>query len=643
MIKEEIKGRNNMNIYQIDKLCKTYGEKRLFDNISLTVDSRDKIGIIGVNGAGKTTLLNILAEKDTAENIEIIKASKLAIEYLSQNPEISEEATVIQQIFKGDSKVIKLVGEYEEAVSLLSKTPDDQKLQEKMNQITHEMDIQNGWVVESEAKKILTKLKITEFDKKMKELSGGQRKRVALAGALIRPSDILILDEPTNHIDNDTIDFLEDHLKALKTALIMVTHDRYFLDRVTNTIVELENGNIHRYKGNYSKYLEIKQQRQQDEAKIEQKKQRLYKQELDWIRKGVEARRTKQKARKERFEELEKDIQLSDKDELTIDVATTRLGSKIIEAENIGMSYADKLLFENFTYTLNREDRIGIVGSNGKGKTTLLNILAGKIEPSKGILEFGDTIKIGYYTQENLDMDIELRAIEYIKETAEYVSRKDGSKISASQMMENFLFNSTSQHTYIRKLSGGERRRLYLLKILMESPNVLFLDEPTNDLDIETLSVLEEYINYFDGPVVTVSHDRYFLDKICNKIFSFEDSFEIIYTMGGYQDYLDIKKDTILEKDIKTTKSENTSNINQKSEKNKKGKLSYKEQREYECIDSEIAELENKLHQIETEILLSGSDFIKLQQLTKSQEEIEENIFDKLEKKENYEKILEDI
>ncbi|MGB5823098.1 MAG: ABC-F family ATP-binding cassette domain-containing protein, partial [Proteocatella sp.] len=456
-----------MNLYQIDKLYKTYGDKKLFEDVSLSIEHDDKIGVIGINGAGKTTLLNIIAEKDSADNIETIKSGKIAIEYLSQNPDIQEDLTVLEQIFKSESPVVMLVGRYEEILTKLEKNPDDEKLQQEMLVITQHMDSQNAWALESEAKKILTKLKIVEFDKKMKELSGGQRKRVALAGALIRPSDILILDEPTNHIDNDTIDFLEDHLKSIRTGLIMVTHDRYFLDRVTNTIVELENGKLHKYKGNYSKYLELKQQREQDQVKIEYKKQRLYKQELEWIRKGVEARRTKQKARKDRFEELEKEIDRSEKDNLDIDVASTRLGSKIIEAYNLSMSYGDKSLFEDFTYTINRTDRIGIIGNNGRGKSTLLNILARRIKPTSGTLEFGDTINIGYYTQENLDMDGNLRAIEYIRETAEYVTKKDGSKITASQMLENFLFTPTAQYTYIRNLSGGEKRRLYLLKILM--------------------------------------------------------------------------------------------------------------------------------------------------------------------------------
>lgn len=635
-----------MNIYQIDGLFKTYGEKKLFDDVSLSIEDTDKIGIIGINGAGKTTMLNIIAGIDFADKIEVMKTSKLAIEYLPQNPEIMEELSVLEQIFKSESPVVKLVGEYEKITLELEKDPEDIKLQSEMMRLSQLMDINEAWALESEAKKILTKLKITEFDKKMRELSGGQRKRVAMAGALIRPSDLLIMDEPTNHIDNDTIEYLEEHLRTMKTALLMVTHDRYFLDRVTNTIVELENSKIHKYKGNYSKYLELKAQRDQDQEKIEFKKQRLYKQELEWIRKGVEARRTKQKARKERFEELEKEIDRTQKENLDIDVAITRLGSKIIEAKNLEMSYGEKLLFSNFNYTINRKDRIGIIGNNGKGKSTLLNLLSGRIKPSKGTIEHGDTIKIGYYTQENLEMDGDLRVIDYIRESAEYITKKDGSKVSASQMLENFLFSSSSQYTYIRKLSGGEKRRLYLLKILMDSPNVLFLDEPTNDLDIETLAILEEYISYFDGPVITVSHDRFFLDKICNKIFSFENSGEILYTMGGYEEYLERKK--IIEAEITISIKYNTTNdllekTNQESRKKEKIKMSYNEQREYDTIESEIQKLEDQLEKLTKELNSCNSDFVKLQNLTKEQVDIENQLMDKMERWEYLDKIQNQI
>ncbi len=636
----------NMNLYQIDKLKKVYGDKVIFDNVSLSIEHDDKIGIIGINGAGKTTLLNIITERDSADNIEVIKTGKIRIEYLPQNPEISEELTVLQQIFKSESPVVKLVGEYEEIVSRLERDPQDDSLQKEMTLIAQKMDINDAWGLESEAKKILTKLKITDFDKKMKELSGGQRKRVAMAGALIRPSDILILDEPTNHIDNDTIDFLEEYLKSIRTSLIMVTHDRYFLDRVTNTIVELEAGKLYKHKGNYSKYLEIKQQRMSDMERIEEKKQRLYKKELEWIRKGVEARRTKQKARKDRFEDLEKNLDRTEKEDLDIDVATTRLGSKIIEAYDLCMAYPDKDLFKDFTYTINRTDRIGITGRNGMGKTTLLNILAGIQKPVSGTLEFGETVKIGYYTQENLDMNTELRAIDYIRETAEYITKKDGSKVSASQMMENFLFNANAQHTFIRKLSGGERRRLYLLKILMDSPNVIFLDEPTNDLDIETLTVLEEYINYFDGPVITVSHDRYFLDKICNRIFSFEDDGEILYTIGNYQDYYDRKKDMYIS-DLSDSKRKNAENAqakdidDEKTSESRKAKLTYNEKREYDRIPQDIEILERKLEGVSNELSKAGSDFVRLQTLTAEQENIETELLEKMERLEYLEKIFE--
>lgn len=636
-----------MNLYQIDRLRKAYGDKVIFDDVSLSIEHDDKIGIIGVNGAGKTTLLNVITGKDSPDNIEVIKSGKIRIEYLPQNPDIAEELTVIEQIFRSESPVVKLVGEYEEIISRLENNPDDPALQKQMSDITQIMDIQDAWGLESEAKKILTKLKITDFDKKMKELSGGQRKRVAMAGALIRPSDILILDEPTNHIDNDTIDFLEDHLKSMKTAILMVTHDRYFLDRVTNTIVELEGGKLYKHRGNYSKYLEIKQQRTSDLARIEEKKHRLYKKELEWIRKGVEARRTKQKARKDRFEELENNLDNSVREELDIDVASTRLGSKIIEAYDLCMSYPGKELFRDFTYTVNRSDRIGITGRNGMGKTTLLNILAGRQRPVSGHVEFGDTVRIGYYTQESLDMDTELRAIEYIRETAEYITKKDGSKISASQMMENFLFDSASQHTLIRNLSGGERRRLYLLKILMDSPNVLFLDEPTNDLDIETLSVLEEYLSYFDGPVITVSHDRYFLDKVCNRIFSFEDDGQILYTIGNYQDYQQRKKE-LQPAGASSQQAKNPDDISSggafeedNNPKAKKVRLSYNEQREYDALPAEIEILDKKLEGMHDQIGKAGSDFAKLQSLMSEQEAIELELLEKMERLEHLEKIFE--
>lgn len=626
-----------MNLYQIDNLYKTYGEKTLFDYISLSVDSEDKIGLIGINGTGKSTLLKIIAGIEAPDKGEVMKNSRLKIEFLSQNPEIDEEATVIQQIFKGDSPLVKLLGEYEEALAKLEGNPENQNYQSKLLELSQKMDINNAWQLESEAKKILTKLKIVDFDKKMGELSGGQRKRVAMAGALIRPSDLLILDEPTNHIDNDTIDYLEEHLKTIKTAVLMVTHDRYFLDRVTNTVLELENGKLYKYKGNYSKYLEIKEQRIQDDNKIEDKKKKLYKQELEWIRKGVEARRTKQKARKERFEVLEGEIDRSIDTELDIDVASTRLGRKIIQAQGISFGYKDKSLIQEFDYTVERRDRIGIVGNNGMGKTTLLNLLSGRIIPDTGIIEFGDTIKIGYYTQENLEMNEELKVIDYIKESAEFIMKKDGSKISASSMLENFLFTPSAQHTFIRKLSGGEKRRLYLLKILMESPNVLFLDEPTNDLDIETLGILEDYIASFDGPVITVSHDRYFLDKICNKIFHFKQDGKIVYTMGGYQDYIE----ELIQEDEEKVEKKSKEIIPEKS--NKKIKLSFNEQREYNSIPEEIEKLDNKLQELHQEISKGGSDFGKLSALMKEQEEVEEKLLEKMERLEYLQEILDQM
>ncbi len=634
-----------MNLFQINNLTKTYGDKIIFDNIALNINSEDKIGVIGVNGAGKSTLLRIIGGLDTGDTQDIMKSSSLTIEYLGQAMELDSDLTVLEQVFKSDSKIVRLVGQYEGVVEKLNKNPDDKDLQDKMLKLSSEMDIMDAWGLESEAKKILTKLNISDFDKKIGDLSGGMKKRVALAGVLIRPSDLLILDEPTNHIDNATVEFLENIIKTTKAAVIMVTHDRYFLDRAMNTIAELKDGKIYKYSGNYTKYLEIKAQREFDENIIEEKKKKLYKSELEWIRKGVEARRTKQKARKERFFQLEEEIENKGESALNINIAQERLGNKIIDAQGISKAYGGRSLFGDFTYTLQRSDRIGIVGENGAGKTTLLNILAGRLEPDEGRVEIGDTVKICYYTQENEDAPEDLRVIDYIKKEAEYVSTAEGKKITASQMLENFLFSPKAQQTQIGRISGGERRRLYLLKLLMHSANVLFLDEPTNDLDIETLSILEDYINHFDGPVITVSHDRYFLDKICNKIFLVEGG-KIQYFMGNYEDFRDQYKEVLEDRskagifqnskpDPGFKKEENS----REAESAKPKKLSYNQQRELEALPGEIERLEKDLEATIKEISETLTDFAKLQTLMDKKESAELELLEKMEKQEYYDNL----
>ena len=462
-----------------------------------------------------------------------------------------------------------------------------------------------------------------EFDKKIGELSGGQRKRVAMAGALIRPCDLLILDEPTNHIDNETITYLEDYLSNRKGALLMVTHDRYFLDRVVNKIWELDEGKLYAYQGAYTKFLELKAQREADDKRIQEKKQSLYKSELAWMRKGVEARRTKQKARKDRFKILETEIDKSSDEKLDISVAGKRLGRKIIEINDISKSFGDKVVLKNFTYTVLKGDRIGIVGNNGEGKSSLLNAIAKKLDLDSGTIEIGETIKIGYYSQENIDMDTSLRVIEYIKNKAEYIETSDGTKITAAMMLEKFLFTGDMQWSFISKLSGGERRRLYLLSVLMEGPNVLLLDEPTNDLDIQTLAILEDYIDEFNGPVITVSHDRYFLDKIADKIFAFEGDGNIEISFGDYTDYSEKKKQTIEDTASETVKvSLKDKDKSSEAKPKAKTKFSYKEQQEFDTIDEKIEQTETKLAQIKIDMEKNAADFVKLAELTKEEERL---------------------
>ena len=612
-----------MNLLSTESLSKAYGEKKLFDKVAFGIDDSDKIGLIGINGTGKTSFLKVIAGIDEADAGSFIKSSNLKIEYLAQNPDFDFEITVLEQVFEGSSPLMVLLREYENVSSSLEKNPSDTKLQMRLMELNAKMDLNEAWQIEREAKTVLMKLGIMEFDKKIGELSGGQRKRVAMAGALIRPCDLLILDEPTNHIDNETITYLEDYLSNRKGALLMVTHDRYFLDRVVNKIWELDEGKLYAYQGAYTKFLELKAQREADDKRIQEKKQSLYKSELAWMRKGVEARRTKQKARKDRFKILETEIDKSSDEKLDISVAGKRLGRKIIEINDISKSFGDKVVLKNFTYTVLKGDRIGIVGNNGEGKSSLLNAIAKKLDLDSGTIEIGETIKIGYYSQENIDMDTSLRVIEYIKNKAEYIETSDGTKITAAMMLEKFLFTGDMQWSFISKLSGGERRRLYLLSVLMEGPNVLLLDEPTNDLDIQTLAILEDYIDEFNGPVITVSHDRYFLDKIADKIFAFEGEGNIEISFGDYTDYSEKKKQTIEDTASETVKASLKDKDKSSEAKPKaKTKFSYKEQQEFDTIDEKIEQTETKLAQIKIDMEKNAADFVKLAELTKEEERL---------------------
>ncbi len=622
-----------MNILSVNNLSKSYGEKTLFKNISFNVNNTNKIGLIGINGTGKSTLLKIIAGYETPDSGEIQIPNGITIEYLPQNPEFVDEATILEQIFKGDSPLIKLVREYEKTLEKISTNPNDAHLQNHLVKLTNNMDSLNAWELESQVKTILTKLGITKFNQKMFTLSGGQKKRVALSSALITPCDLLILDEPTNHMDNNIIDWLEKYLENRKGALLMITHDRYFLDRIVNKTIELDFGKLYTYTGNYTQFLKKKIERKTLESAIEKKRQKLYKKELNWIRTGAKARTTKQKARIQRFEELKESETNIDNSEIELSVGHSRLGKKIIRIKDISKSFGNKQLINNFSYILLKDDRIGIIGNNGIGKSTLLNLITGKIITDKGIVDIGTTVKIGYFSQESEDMDANLRAIEYIRETAEYVTTADGIKISASQMMEKFLFDTDMQWTYISRLSGGERRRLYLLKVLIDSPNVLILDEPTNDLDIDTLKVLEQYIDEFNGSVITVSHDRYFLDRICNKIFSFEGNGKIIVSTGNYSDYITNRNDKFSTASIEKEQVKKNY-VNNRKPKQLKLKFSFKEKLEYEKIDSEIKALEDELTKLEDQIKENPSNYIKLQELLSKKNEIEEKLLFKMERQE---------
>jgi ATP-binding cassette subfamily F protein uup len=612
-----------MKMLTVESISKTYGEKQLFREISFTVGEKERVGLIGVNGTGKSSLLKIVAGIDIPDAGEIITGKDYTISFLSQRPEFESDRTVLDQVFHGEAPILKLMREYENTLFQLEHSPTNSILQEKLFQLQKQMDANNAWDASTNAKTILMKLGIEEINKKVSELSGGLKKRVALAQALIENADLLILDEPTNHLDFKTIKWLEDYLSKYKGAILLVTHDRYFLDKVTNRIFELDGGELYSYKGNYAAFLEAKAIREDNEAATVEKQKNLYRNELAWIRRGAQARSTKQKARIQRFEQLEEKLAVSKSTgKVDISLNGSRLGKQVFELKNATKQYGNKVILSNFHLLVKPGDRIGIIGNNGTGKSTLLNILAKQIPLDEGEILSGQTVKIGYYTQESEDMDESMRMIEYIKETAQVVETTDGKTISAAQMLERFLFSPYTHGTPIRKLSGGEKRRLYLLKILMSAPNVLLLDEPTNDLDTQTLTVLEDYLEEFPGVVITVSHDRYFLDKTVEQLLILKGHGSIESFFGSYSDYL--------EKEVKEqserAKIETALPQEKSREKDKKKRMTYMEKKEWEEIDHVIAKTEEQLEKVTKEMENIGSDFTKGQELMKQEAELNEKL-----------------
>ena len=580
-----------MNIINIEHVSKIYGEKKIFDDVSYGIHEGDKIGIIGINGTGKTTLLKIIAGLEETDEGQVIQQNGLRVTYLPQNPEFPKESTVLGYV----------------------------------TQVTHDK--------EYEARNILNKLGITEHDAKISTLSGGQKKRVALARTLVHPADVLILDEPTNHIDNEMATWLEDFLNKFKGAIIMVTHDRYFLDRVTNKILEISHGKLYGYTANYSEFLELKAQREEMELASERKRQSVLRMELEWAKRGCRARTTKQKARLERLEALKNGSAPIQDARVELDSVETRMGKKTIELHNLSKRYGDNVLIDAFDYIVLKNQRVGFIGPNGCGKTTLMKLITKNLEPDSGYVEIGDTIQMGYFSQEAEEMDVNQRVIDYIKDVADYVPTKDG-RITASQMLERFLFDGAMQYTPIGKLSGGEKRRLYLCKVLMEAPNVLVLDEPTNDLDIPTLTILEDYLDTFNGIIITVSHDRYFLDNVVDRIFAFEGNGILKQYEGGYTDYLEAKQRQ--EEQIDTTnplsQTKKVSGKDWKQDRPKKLKFTYMEQKEYETIDDEIASLEEQLEKLDADMLANATNSAKLSEIMKEKEKTEAKLEEKMER-----------
>lgn len=601
-----------MILLNAEKISKGYSDRQLLDGCSLAVGQGDKIGLIGVNGTGKSTLLKVMAGVDFPDSGTVTRSGGVRVAYLPQNPEFAPETTVLQQVMTG--------------VAI-------DKARAKEAKVVQQAD-------EYQCKSILTQLGLSDYDQPIGQLSGGQKRRVALACALAAESEVLILDEPTNHIDSEMVDWLESYLKRYQGAILMVTHDRYFLERVVNRIVELDRGKLYSYPANYSQYLELKAQREEMALATERKRQSLYRKELAWIQRGARARSTKAQFRVDRFEELKKPGYVPDQSKLEVSALSSRLGKKIVEIEKISKSFDGKVLVKDFSYNLLKGDRVGIIGPNGYGKTTLVRMICGLLEPDQGRIVRGETVRIGYFSQESFageDFDPTVKAIDYIRHISQEIQTPEGT-LTAAQMMEKFLFPADLQYTEIGRLSGGERRRLYLLRVLMEAPNVLVLDEPTNDLDIETLAVLEDYLEQFPGVVIAVSHDRYFLDKLMNHVFVLAGNGEVRHYTGGYADYC---ADVAAERQRLAAQQRLDSQALPNSSPKKpsggrshqeKLKFSFKEQREYQEIDGVIAGLEEKIAQTEALIAQNASDYAALQELTSEKEELEAQLTAKMER-----------
>lgn len=618
-----------MKTLKAKNLTKTYGEKQLFQSINFTINENDRIGLIGTNGSGKTNLLNAVAGIDPADSGEFEAPNDYRIAYLKQSSEINQYETVRDFIYSGDQEVFRVIKRYEQVLAQYTDNPTSSSIFEKFTKAEDEMNRLDAWNTESNIKTILTQLHVDMLDAPINQLSGGQVKRIALAQALLEPADLLLLDEPTNHLDFDSIEWLEKYLADYKGALLLVTHDRYFLDRVTNHIWELSFGHLYEYEGNYAKYVEQKALREQQNEASQEKKYKLYKQELEWIKRGPKARGTKQQARINKFEKLDQDVHAPKEIDQDVEIGLTqqRLGKKVIEIKHLDLQVGDHPIARDFTKLIQAGDRIGITGANGAGKSSFLNAIAGKLPIQGGTIDIGETVKIGYYTQKMEPIPEDKRVINYIKEIGQEVVNRDGEKISVTSLLEQFLFPKFMHGSLIKKLSGGEKRRLYLIKVLMQQPNVLLLDEPTNDLDIATLTVLENYLEHFNGTVLTVSHDRYFLDKVSDQLLIFDGNGQIEQYTGQISDYLKQRAQTT---STSATTAKPRTEPTPVAKPKKKKKRTYAEEKEWQTIEAEIDKLEQKSKTITEQMNEYAADYGKLSELQAELNQVSDELENKM-------------